>query len=56
MAKLEDVIIKFKCKYCKEESEMSADDIMNAGIEGPPYCTCTDDNTDLEVIDVYIRT
>lgn len=55
MANLEDVIIKFKCKYCKRKSEMTAEDLMNAGTEGPPYCTCTEYNTDLDVIDVRIE-
>lgn len=54
MADLEEVIIKFKCDHCKKEITMSAFELMEAGIEGPPYCDCRDDHNDLIVIDTYI--
>ena len=52
--KLNDVIIKFKCKHCKREIEISAEDLMNAGTEGPPYCDCTKDYDDYDIISVEI--
>ena len=57
MANLEDVMIKFKCKYCKQETEISADDLIEAGTEGPPYCSCCIGYCiDLDVIGVYLKT
>lgn len=50
MATLEDVNIQFQCKHCKSKSNMTASELMEAGIEGPPYCICSDD--DLDVINV----
>jgi hypothetical protein len=47
MATLEDVIVEFRCKYCKKESKMTALELMEAGIEGPPYCACSDDDLDV---------
>lgn len=55
MAKLEDVIIKYKCKHCGKETEGSALELMEAGTEGPPYCDCTDEYEFFDVINVYMK-
>ena len=52
---LKDVIIKFKCKHCKKETEMTVEDLMEAGVEGPPYCTCTEENDKLDVIGTHLQ-
>jgi hypothetical protein len=55
MADLEEAMIKFKCDHCKKEITMSVFELMEAGIEGPPYCDCKDSYyNDLDVIDAYI--
>lgn len=51
---LDNVFIEFRCPKCLEESTMTVSDLMNAGIEGPPYCDCTKDNVFLGVADTYI--
>ncbi len=54
MATLKDVVIKFKCSYCESVASMTAEDIMEAGVEGPPYCSCTNDDPYLDVIGVHL--
>ena len=51
---LDNVFIEFRCPKCLEHSTMTVSDLMNAGIEGPPYCDCTKDNVFLGVADTYI--
>ena len=55
MSNLKDVIIKFKCKHCETTTQMSAEDLMEAGTEGPPYCMCTGECIEFEVTDVQMK-
>ncbi len=50
---LKDVIVKFKCKYCKKELEITTHNLMKA--EGNPYCDCTENDDDLDVIGTYLK-
>ena len=54
MAKLENVIIEFKCKHCDKITEMSAQDLMEAGSGGAPCCDCAFEEYDLNVLRVYM--
>ena len=56
MAKLENVVIKFKCKHCKKEIKMTALDLLEAGNVGSPYCNCTEEDDDeLDVLSVSLK-
>lgn len=50
---LSNVIVKFKCKYCKKELEVSVYDLMKCGED--PYCDCTKNDDDLKIIGAHLK-